>query len=299
MKPADLFALVQRLNGPMEALGALAAELRAQTEGLSLDPAVHAAIGDVLSSLGVDRDALAALPRDAKVAAAGGIVAFLRQSVDVAENPAKAPGWTFTDPDFLQNQGRMSMSVADVVRLVAPGLSDLAARLDGGRASFLDVGTGVGWLAIAMAKRFPGLSVVGLDTFAPAIAVGRENVAREGLADRIELRQEDVTALADRDRYDLAFVASPFLRDDIVRTAIERTRAALGPGGVLLFGTFATVDDPVARATQALRIVRSGGRPWELEEARALLESAGFASARVLERTWTAPIAFAAGVRPT
>ncbi|HEX4335401.1 MAG TPA: class I SAM-dependent methyltransferase [Polyangiaceae bacterium] len=295
MKPEDLFALVQRLNGPMEALGALAAELRVQTEGLSPDPRVQRALDDVLSALGLDLDALSTLPDDAKVAAAGGISAFLRQAADVVDNPTRAPGWAFTEPEFLQNQGRMSMPIAHVVAAIAPSLGDLAARLDGGKATFLDIGTGVGWLAIAMATRFPGLSVVGIDVHETAIDVGRENVAKAALADRVVLRRQDVLALTDRDAFDLAFVAAPFLEQSIVPAALERTRDALNPGGVLLFGTFATIDEPLATATQALRIVRSGGHPWTLDEARDLVERAGLVDAHVIGRTWKAPIALVAG----
>jgi len=296
MQPEDLFALVQRLNGSMEGLGALAAALRIQTEGLAPDPAVQHALDAVLVELGVDPAALAALPNDAKTAAAGGIVAFLRQALDVAELPERPPGWTFTDPGFLQSQGRMSMSIAHVVGSIAPTLGDLASRLQGG-ATFLDVGTGVAWLAIAMARAFPGLRVVGMDVFPTALDIARKNVADAGLADRIELRLENVVELSDRDAFDLQFLAAPFIPRSIVPEALERLRSALRPGGVLLFGTFATVDEPLSQATQALRIVRAGGHPWNLEEARTLMERAGFSDARVVERTWRAPIAVVAGRR--
>ncbi|HVW27200.1 MAG TPA: class I SAM-dependent methyltransferase [Polyangiaceae bacterium] len=295
MKPEDLFALVQRLNGSMEALGALGAALRVHTSGLSPKPAVKSALEGVLAALDVDPDELAALPDDAKLAAAGGIAAFLRQAADVVERPDRPPGWTFTDPEFLQNQGRMSMSIAHVVDVIAPSLGDLSARLHGGRATFLDVGTGVGWLSIAMARKFPGLRVVGIDVFEAALALAEKNVEDAGLADRFELRHQSVADLTDRSAFDLVFFAAPFVPKAMVPEALERMRNALRPGGVLLFGTFATVDEPLALATQKLRIVRSGGHPWELSDARALVEQAGFSDARIVERTWRAPVALVAG----
>lgn len=295
MKPDDLFALVQRLNGQMEALGALAGALRVQTDGLSIDPAVKRALDDVLTALGVDPAALAALPDDAKAAAAGGITAFLRQALDTVERPERPPGWTFTDPGFLQNQGRMSMSIAHVVDLIAPSLGDLSARLSGGNATFLDVGVGVGWLSIAMARKFPGLRIVGIDVFDLALALADKNVKDARLGDRIELRLQNVADVAERDAFDLVFFAAPFIPEAIVPEALERLRSALRPGGVLLFSTFATVEDPLAQATQALRIVRAGGHPWKLADARALMEQAGFSDARIVERTWRAPVAIVAG----
>lgn len=295
MKPEDLFALVQQLNGSMEALGALGAALRIQTDGLSPDPDVQAAIDGVLVALGIDPQALAALPDDAKAAAAGGIAAFLRQAADVIERPERPPGWTFTDPGFLQNQGRMSMSIAQVVDVIAPSLGDLSTRLHGGHATFLDVGVGVAWLSIAMARKFAGLRVVGIDVFETALALAEKNVKDARLADRIELRLQNVAELADRDAFDLVFFAAPFIPRAIVPEALEHLRSALRPGGVLLFGTFATTDDPLPQATQALRIVRAGGYPWALPEARALMQQAGFSDARIVERTWRAPVAFVAG----
>jgi SAM-dependent methyltransferase len=297
MKPDDLFELVQRLNGPMEALAALAAELRIQTDGLVTDPRLAEALQEVVQSLGVDPAALAALPPAQKRAAAGGIHAFLRHAVDLIEHPDRAPGWAYTETQFLQSQGRMSMPIANVLLTIAPTLGDLSVRLAGGQARFLDVGTGVGWLAIAMANTFPGLSVVGLDVFEPALAIGRQNIAEASLEHRIELRKTSVVDLRDKDAFDLAFIAGPFLPEAIVPEALARVRDALRPGGVLLFATFATVDDPVAKATQALRIVRSGGHAWELDQIRALMDAAGLKGAHVVERTWWAPVAFAAGLK--
>src|SRR5262249_51444703 len=148
---------VQKLNGPMEALGALGAALRIQTEGLPVDPGVREALTGVLRALGVDEAELAAVPTEQKLAIAGGIRGFLRQSVDLVEHPDSPPGWTIADPDLLQNQGRLSTPVAEVIAQIAPSLGDLAERLRHGDAAFLDVGTGVAWLAIAMATIFPRL----------------------------------------------------------------------------------------------------------------------------------------------
>ncbi|HXJ34286.1 MAG TPA: hypothetical protein VMS22_09655, partial [Candidatus Eisenbacteria bacterium] len=173
MKPTDLPLLVQKLNGPMEALGALGAVLRIQTEGLAVDPRVHEALTDVLRTLGVDEAELAAMPTDLKLAIAGGIRAFLRQSVDLVENPDRPAGWSFDDPALLQSQGRLSTPVAQVIAQIVPTLGELGARLGSDGATFLDVGTGVAWLAIAMATTFPALRVVGLDVFAPALALAR------------------------------------------------------------------------------------------------------------------------------
>ena len=66
-----------------------------------------------------------------------------------------------------------------------PRLGDRLA----GPAEILDVGTGVGWLAVALARAYADARVVGIDIFEPALDLARANVSAENLQDRIELRR--------------------------------------------------------------------------------------------------------------
>lgn len=50
----------------------------------------------------------------------------------------------------------------------------------------LDMGTGSGAIALAIADEMPGCEVIATDTSAAALAVARENAERLGLADRVE-----------------------------------------------------------------------------------------------------------------
>ena len=61
-----------------------------------------------------------------------------------------------------------------------------------GPGAFLDVGTGVGWLAIEAARSWPALQVVGVDPWAPALTLARQNLAQSGFAERVELRSQRV-----------------------------------------------------------------------------------------------------------
>ncbi len=58
----------------------------------------------------------------------------------------------------------------------------------------LDIGTGSGCIAVALALAFPDSSVVATDISADALAIARLNVQRYGLAERVELVQADVFA---------------------------------------------------------------------------------------------------------
>jgi release factor glutamine methyltransferase len=68
-------------------------------------------------------------------------------------------------------------------------------------ASIVDVCTGSGCLAVALAIEFSGAAVVATDLSAPALDVARRNALRHGVGARVELRQADllhgVTGTAD------------------------------------------------------------------------------------------------------
>jgi ribosomal protein L11 methyltransferase len=77
-------------------------------------------------------------------------------------------------------------------------LQEIEKHFAGG--SFLDVGTGTGILAIAVAKLFPGARIAACDTDDVAVAIARENAAANGVSEQIEFRTgsvEESTAYAD------------------------------------------------------------------------------------------------------
>jgi release factor glutamine methyltransferase len=56
----------------------------------------------------------------------------------------------------------------------------------------LDVGTGSGAIALAIADEHPGARIVAVDRSDGALALARENLARTGFAGRVELRRADL-----------------------------------------------------------------------------------------------------------
>jgi SAM-dependent methyltransferase len=276
----------------MESLAALGAHLRIESESLDADPGVAALLAAVAEELGVD----GASPQE-RQAVLGFIRAFVRQAADLIDDPGRPAGWSYDDPVVLQSIGRGSASIAGVIASVAPRLTDLDARLHGESAAILDVGVGTGWLAMALAERYTSARVVGLDVWEPALTLARENVARSTVADRVELRNQDATALDDVDRFDLAWLACPFLSLDVVAPAVGRTFVALRPGGWIVLGLFAGPDDPLAARLTELRTVRSGGHAWTANELLAIAAAAGFADTHEVTRTWSEPLRLVVGRR--
>ena len=288
-----LIAATQRFNTSMEALAALGAELRLRREGADADPRVRRALQDIVR--GIDPALLDGLQPDQEAAALGAIEAFFRQAFDLLNNPARPPGWTYDDPTVLQAQGQGSrMGVRGIEKLAAlrPGLHETLRR----PGAFLDVGTGVGWLAIEAARCWPALRVVGIDPWERALTLARANVAATGMAGRVELRAQRVEQLHEVDAFALAWLPGPFLPEEIVTPALERTRRALQPGGWLVFALYAPPPDPLGEALTVLRTVRGGGHPWAPGEIEDRLRALGFEEVETFPTGF--PIRLVVGQRP-
>jgi 2-polyprenyl-3-methyl-5-hydroxy-6-metoxy-1,4-benzoquinol methylase len=99
-----------------------------------------------------------------------------------------------------QGAGYRPIFANDLVSGWIGAMPDIVARLRrGGRVA--DVGCGVGWSAIAIARAFPEVRIDGIDPDARSIAAARQNAAEAGLSDRIRFHQTGVEE---------ASVAGPF-----------------------------------------------------------------------------------------
>ena len=77
----------------------------------------------------------------------------------------------------------------------------------------LDLCTGTGCIAVAMAMECTGVSVDATDISADALDVARRNVARHGLTDRVTLHEGDLfDPLPEDNRYDVIVSNPPYVR---------------------------------------------------------------------------------------
>jgi protein-L-isoaspartate O-methyltransferase len=284
----DVMATVLPWLTATEALAALGAQLTLQRSGEAAPPEIVAALQAVSAAAGlVDLDELPQ-PQQATVAAL--VRTYLRTAVDLLDNPGRSPGWTFTDPDVLDGWGRGSMMVPALLAGGAPGLHDIS--------SFLDVGTGVGLLAVAAAGVWPNATIVGIDQWEPSLVRARENVKEAGLDDRISLRREDVADLDEVDQYDCAWIPSFFLTEPTLITALPKITRAVRPEGWIALGRMASPPDPLTEAVSMLRTVRGGGCALETKDAVGLLERSGCVSVHPLPRSAPVPLEFIVGQKP-
>jgi len=166
-----------------DALAALGAELRLLQMGTETSPDVRAALTAVSAAAGLED--LNALPGPQRDAAIGLIRMTLHHAIELVEDPSRSPGWTYTDPAILQGWGRGSMVVPGALK-AAPELTNVQ--------SFLDIGTGVGLLAVAAARVWPDAKIVGIDIWPPSLKLAETSVRAAWLQDHITIRTQDVAA---------------------------------------------------------------------------------------------------------
>jgi release factor glutamine methyltransferase len=86
----------------------------------------------------------------------------------------------------------------------------------------LDVGTGSGAIALAIADEHPGARVTAIDVSADALSLARENAARTGLA--IELLEHDLREGLPGGPYDLVVSNPPYVDPDELPTLMPDVR---------------------------------------------------------------------------
>jgi 2-polyprenyl-3-methyl-5-hydroxy-6-metoxy-1,4-benzoquinol methylase len=168
----------------------------------------------------------------------------------------------------------------DLARLSA---SEVARKLPltSEARTVLDVGGGHGWYSAQLCARHPRLTATVLDLPGSA-AIGREIIAKAGLADRVRHRDGDATIDDLGSGYDavLCFNLVHHLSADQIVGLFGRIRAALAPGGVLaVMDAFA---EPARRKSAAANFLglfvylSSGAQVHTPAELHGWLGQAGF-----------------------
>lgn len=284
---------VASLNVSAGALAALGAALDARMSGVALAPGIRPYVEDIITALGA-REAIAEATPAQVQPLLGEIRAFAMANTQLLFAATRHCGWTHAEPEILLAAGEVSVGIPRMLRQsIACHLPGLAQRLNSPCASFLDVGVGVAALSIEMAGLWPTLHIVGIDRWAPALALARERVQAAGLAQRIALREQSGEGLSDIDAFDLAWIPGAFVAEEATRTLIGRVHRALRPGGWLLLAMVCSDDNTIAGAVARLRTAMFGGFVTTNETIETLLRGQGFVDVRTLPR---APNSFAAVV---
>jgi release factor glutamine methyltransferase len=156
------------------------------------------------------------------------------------------------------------------------------ARLAGqAEPRVLDVGTGSGAIALAIADELPGARVTAIDASEDALAVARENAARTGLD--IELVRRDLFEGLPDGPWDLVVSNPPYIREEEVDALGPEVRDWEPRAAVVGAGTtegVASAARLVLRPGGALVLETAGGRA---EDVARLLRALGYEDVRVTD----------------
>ncbi|MHB8708401.1 MAG: peptide chain release factor N(5)-glutamine methyltransferase [Desulfuromonadales bacterium] len=144
----------------------------------------------------------------------------------------------------------------DTELLVEQALPRLA-----GAARVLDVGTGSGALAIALAHERPECMITAIDLSPAALAVAAENARSNGVAERIEFLRADLAVLP-RGPFDLAVANPPYIPGEELAMLMPEVRDF--EPHLALDGGADGLDAYRALASQADAVLTPGG--WLLVE---------------------------------
>jgi 2-polyprenyl-3-methyl-5-hydroxy-6-metoxy-1,4-benzoquinol methylase len=193
------------------------------------------------------------------------------------------------------DQALLAQGVASAIgarafpELILPAMGDLGDRLAAPGARMLDVGTGVGALAVAFARVFPRLHVLGIDVLDRPLELARQSIAASDVADRVTVRNQDVAEFADDTGFDLAYLPVPFVPRPAVQAGLPRVAAALRPGGWVFLASGKFGGTPAEDALTRLKTLVYGGTPLDEAEALSLLRGAGLTSVRPVPMPEGAP----------
>jgi SAM-dependent methyltransferase len=116
-----------------------------------------------------------------------------------------------------------------------PAIPEVDARLRSDPpARVADLGCGMGWSSIAMARAYPKISVDGFDLDEVAIGRARERAETAGVEDRVHFHALDASDVGGADRYHLVTVFEAL--HDMARPveALRGMRALLAEGGSMV-----------------------------------------------------------------
>ncbi len=161
-------------------------------------------------------------------------------------------------------------------------LCRLVPALTHGDMRLLDVGCGQGHHLVELAGRNPAMRGIGIDNNEDLLAKARENLEKNGLTKRVELKKADMRTFDFGGGMDAVtiFTALRGMRFHQVKSIAARARQSLKPGGYLVIQDFFLEDNrtaPVENVIFDLRLVLSPGQGQVFPLSRyAELQDVGF-----------------------
>ena len=156
--------------------------------------------------------------------------------------------------------------------LVAEGVKFLLAL--GGRCRVLDIGTGSGAIAVALASMVPESRTIALDISRKALAVASENARSNGVGHRVHMCCSDMAdAVSAFPKFDLVVSNPPYIREaefESLPPEVKRGDPALalmgGKNGLDFYGPIAEAAMNTLRPGGAVMVEAGQGMDQEVSE---------------------------------
>lgn len=129
----------------------------------------------------------------------------------------------------------------DLVGTWIPSVPGLDERLRGRGTRIADLGSGLGWSALAMADAYPDASVIGIDNDEASVRDARRVAADRKAA--VDYVRADASELVNHGPFDLVTILETL--HDLARPVdvLSAARRALAPGGIVLVADEQVADD--------------------------------------------------------
>lgn len=199
----------------------------------------------------------------------------------------------FALKDGAQSSQSQIDGVEQVGETIAAGtVSETESDLKPGLIRVIDLCTGSGCIACALATEHPNMEVLAFDIASEALALAQRNVEAHGVADRVSVRESDLLAAAianpdNKGSFDVIVSNPPYIPSQVVDTLAAEVndyepRLALdgGTDGLELFRRF---------ISDAYSLLKPGGVlavelfEESLEKARTIALNNGFSEARIVQ----------------
>lgn len=140
-------------------------------------------------------------------------------------------------PDLAAGQARFNrpMLLNDFGQTYIPAMADVHARLQADPpAKVADIGMGMGWSSIGLARVYPKIQVDGFDLDQYSVDQANANAEAEGLSDRVHFHYRDAGDPDLAGQYDFALAVECVHDMSNPVAVLSAMRRLVGPGGTVL-----------------------------------------------------------------
>ena len=140
-------------------------------------------------------------------------------------------------PDLVQGQANFNrpMLLNQLAQEYIPAMPDIHARLQSEEpARVADIGMGLGWSSIGLARAYPNIQVDGFDLDELSVQLANDNAKSEGVDDRVKFHVRDAGDAELAGKYDFAMAIECIhdMHDPV--SVLGAMRRLVGQGGTVL-----------------------------------------------------------------